>query len=100
MNLNNNFDDYILINNNNTNKLIPGGYIRYIDRHNRFNYGGILISFKFPVLKLKSFKSNKIWRINILENTIYYKNHVSSSYKKLFTHLLNGLENKTIEFEQ
>ena len=92
-NLNN---DYTLITRDEFNKLIPGGYVKYFDRHNKFHTGGILIKCNNPVLVLKSYRSNRKWYVNILENEIYYKKNAAPGYNKMFTHLLNGLEKNTI----
>jgi len=95
----NKLDDYEFINEKEFNKLIPGGYIKYVNRNNILNSGCILVKAKYPVLVLKSFRTKKIWRINILETKIYYKKNAAPGYNKLFSHLLNGLENNTIKIQ-
>ena len=92
-------ENYVLISESNFNELKPGGYVRYQKITTKKRGSGILIKTNYPAVTLKSFISNKKWHINILENVIYYKSNAAPGYNKMFKHLLEGLEKKTIIIE-
>ena len=89
-------NDYYYIDND-VDKLKKGGYIKYINLNNDLNYGGILINIdnlnnlsKMKLI-LKNNYTNKIYKINFLNNYIFYKSHKTQNdnFRKLFFKLTN-----------
>ena len=82
---------------NDIDKLKKGGYIKYINLNNKLNYGGILINIENlnniseMNLVIKNNYTNKIFKINFLNNYIFYKSHKTQNdnFRKLFFKLSN-----------
>ena len=77
--------------------LKKGGYIKYININNELKYGGILINIENKnnlskmKLVIKNDYSKNIYKINFLNNYIFYKTHKTQSdnFRKLFLKISN-----------
>ena len=84
-------NDYFYINSDNLDKMLVGGYIRYINVNEELKWGGILIKIidKSKLTRMKLVlknTNNNYWYMKFKNYFVFYKNNVSKydKFKDLF----------------